>query len=140
MQETKNYSAFLLVLLFMFLSTSVFSQSEKNKTPEERAKLRTERLTDKLSLSETQKQQVYDVILNHANQVNTIRNTQDITKESRREQMKTLRTDTNQKLEGIFSKEQIDKWNTMKQKMKEKHKNKHGNKKHGKKNKGKIKK
>jgi hypothetical protein len=52
--------------------------------------------------------------------------------------MKALRLETNQNLEGIFSKDQIEKWNTMKQKMKEKHKNKTG--KHGKKNKDKMKK
>lgn len=135
MLKTAKITGILLVLAMVFSSLSVNAQQTK-RTPEERAKLRSEKLTEKLSLDETQKQQVYDVILNHATQVDVIKNNQDITKESRREQMKALRTETDQKLQGVFTKEQNEKWNTMKQKMKEKHGKKNGHKKHGKKNKG----
>lgn len=135
MLKTTKFAGFLLILSLIFSAFPAISQ-QTPKTPEERAKLRSERLTEKLSLNETQKQQVYDIIFNHASQVDLIKNNQDITKESRRDQVKTLRTETDQKLQGVFTKEQTDKWNTMKQKMKEKHGKKNGHKKHGKKNKG----
>lgn len=132
MTKITKIAGFLMVMALIFSSIGLFAQ-QTQRSPEERAKLRSEKMTEKLSLNETQKQQVYDIMLEHATQKDAIKNNQDITKESRKEQMKALRESTDQKLTGIFSKEQIDKWNTMKKNMKEKHgkKNGHG-KKHGK--------
>lgn len=127
-------SGFLIVLAIVFSSVYVRAQHTE-RTPEQRAEYRSERLSEKLSLNEKQKQQVYDIFLYHAGQADVIKDNENITKESRREQMKTLRTETDQKLQGVFTKEQIDKWNSMKQKMKEKHGKKKSHKNHGKKNK-----
>jgi hypothetical protein len=92
-------------------------------------------MTKHLSLSDEQQKQVYDIIYSQATQVDALKNNKDITKESRKEQIKAIFQDSDSKLGNVFNKEQSEKWTKMKEKMKEKHMQKKNMKK-GKKHKG----
>lgn len=141
-KKTRILSVLLsFAILFMAgqnLKAQDFKQDKQKKTPEERARLHTEKMTKNLELTNDQSTQVYDIMYSQATQVDALRNNKDITKESRKEQMKAIFQDSDSKLQGIFSKEQTEKWNKWKEKKKEKHMNKKKGKKHnkqGKKNK-----
>jgi len=133
----------LLSLAVLFIASQNIlaqdvNQDRQKKTPEERAKLHTEKMTKNLELTNDQASQVYDIMFSQATQVDALRNNKDITKESRKEQMKSIFQVSDSKLQGIFSKEQTEKWNKWKEKKKEKHMTKKKGKKHnkqGKKNK-----
>lgn len=141
-RKTRILSVLLSLAILIVAGQNILAQDLKQdkqkKTPEERAKLHTEKMTKNLELTDDQAKQVYDIMYSQATQVDALRNNKDISKESRKEQMKTIFQDSDSKLQGIFSKEQTEKWNKWKEKKKEKHMNKKKGKKHnkqGKKNK-----
>ena len=141
-KKTKILSVLLSLAVLFIAGQNILAQDvnqdRQKKTPEERAKLHAEKMTKNLALTDDQASQVYDIMYSQATQVDALRNNKDITKESRKEQMKAIFQDSDSKLQGIFSKEQTEKWNKWKEKKKEKHMNKKKGKKHnkqGKKNK-----
>ncbi len=121
MKKTKILGLFLLLTAILLSSQSGFAQGKFKKSPEERAKHKTEKMTKHLSLSDEQSKQVYDILYSRATQVDELRGNKDITKESRKEQVKALFQDTDSKLGNIFSKEQSEKWSKFKEMKKEKH-------------------
>ena len=134
-KKTKILGFFLLLAAVFISANSGLAQEKFKKTPEERAKHRSEKMTKHLSLSDEQQKQVYDIIYSQATQVDALKNNKDITKESRKEQIKAIFQDSDSKLGNVFNKEQSEKWTKMKEKMKEKHMQKKNMKK-GKKHKG----
>ena len=141
-KKTKILSVLLSLMILFIAGQTVTAQDFKKdrvkKTPEERARLHTDKMTKKLGLTDDQAKQVYDIIYSQATQMESLRNNSEITKEARKEQKKAIFRDTDSKLQGVFSKDQTEKWNKWKEKKKEKHMNKKKGKKHnkqGKKNK-----
>jgi LAS superfamily LD-carboxypeptidase LdcB len=66
MKTTKLYVTLIYVLAFLVISVSSFAQdkdSKENKTPEEKAKFRTEKLKTSLNLSDDQYSKVYNLNL-----------------------------------------------------------------------------
>jgi len=66
MKTTKLYMTLIYVLAFLALSVSSFAQdkdSKVSKTPEEKAKIRTERLKTSLNLTDDQYSRIYNLNL-----------------------------------------------------------------------------
>jgi len=66
MKTIKLYVTFIYVLVFLAISAGSFAQdkdSKVNKTPEEKAKFRTEKLKTSLNLSDDQYSKVYNLNL-----------------------------------------------------------------------------
>lgn len=133
MKKHKIFGIFTFILAAILISQSSFGQEKFKKTPEERAQHKTDKMTKHLSLTDDQQKQVYDILYSQATQVDALRGNQEMTKEARKEQMKSIWKDTDSKLSGVFNTEQIEKWNKFKENKKQKHMQKKNRKK---KNKG----
>ena len=119
----------LVITAFALSTNNVFSQYLGKKTPEERAQKRAEKMTKHLSLSDDQYKQVYDAFLSQAQQFDALKSA-DGDKKAKKEQMKSIRQNTDATITGLLSAEQNTKYQQMKEKRKEKHKQKKGMKKH----------
>lgn len=102
----------VLLLTFLFTKSSLYSQQDDkpDRTPEEIATKMADRMKEKLSLSEDQHKQVYNLALSHAqNRINNKEKYKSLDKESRKQMKKQNRGEFRKQLEGILSKEQLDK-------------------------------
>ena len=111
MKNFKLSAIFAFMVLFLLTSVSVFAQKNSNKTPEERAQKRADMMKESLTLSDEQRQQVYDILLSHITEADGIRSssTVDEDKSVRREKMKTLREATHNRIKEILTAEQNEK-------------------------------
>jgi len=133
-------SLMLLLAALLFSVGNTYSQqdnSEKKqrKTPEERAQKRADKMKEKLSLTDDQHKQVYDIVLSQANEMKSVwessKNDQD--KTARKEKIKAIRESGKTQINSVLNANQQQLWETHKKEKKEKHK---GKKHKGKKNKG----
>lgn len=124
-------SAILFVIVSLLIQNFSYSQTEEKKipSPEERAQKRSEFLTKKLSLTESQKNSVYEIMLSHAQQMDQARETYASEKDKFKTTGKEIRTSTDNKLQSVFTEEQNTTYNEMKQKHMEKRKHCKHNKK-----------
>lgn len=128
----------ILLIAVMFSAANSYSQDngdkKQKKTPEERAQKRADKMKEKLSLSDEQHKQVFDILLSKGNEMKSVweqtKNDQD--KTARKEKMKAIRDSYNSQINSVLSSTQQQLWETHKKEMKEKHK---GKKHHGKKHK-----
>jgi len=130
-------SLLILLAAILFSVSNTYSQQDngekkQRKTPEERAQKRADKMKEKLSLTEDQHKQVYDIMLSQANEMKTVwestKNDQD--KTARKEKMKAIRESGKTQINSVLNADQQKLWETHKKEMKEKHK---GKKHHGKK-------
>jgi periplasmic protein CpxP/Spy len=135
MKLTKFFAAAVLLTGLIF---SASAQDFGKKTPEERAQKRADKMKKHLSLSDEQYKSVYDAILSQAQQIDALKS-QDLDKSKKREQIKSLRQNTDESIKGFLNKDQLTKYDKFKEKRKEKHmqkkkmkKNKKNNKKQSK--------
>jgi hypothetical protein len=117
-----------LVLLFsvLFISGNIYSQQNKkqNKTPEEMATKMADKMKKNLSLTDDQYKQVYMLFLNQSQErINNKAKYQSMDKASRQQMKKQNKESFKKQLEGILTKEQIQKL----QQQKGKHGHKNGN-------------
>lgn len=120
----KNPIALLIIVLIAAFSVSTIQAQNKDfkpkKTPEERAQKITDKLNEKLSLSSDQYSKIYIIFLSHAQQADQIRSSSD--KQSRKDQMKSLRQSTDSQVQSVLSSEQLQKYNEIKKMIMEKRK------------------
>ena len=105
-------SAIVFILLILSVFSSLMAQRGQNRsdlTQAERAEKATLRMKSQLHLSEEQTQQVRELFLKRG-----------ATEEKNREAMKKQRDETDQALSKILSKEQMDRYNQMKDDRKKK--------------------
>ncbi len=133
-------SLMLLLAALLFSVSNTYSQqdnSEKKqrKTSEERAQKRADKMKEKLSLTDDQHKQVYEILLTQGNEMKSVwessKNDQD--KTARKEKMKAIRESGKTQINSVLNANQQQLWETHKKEKKEKHK---GKKHKGKKNKG----
>jgi HD superfamily phosphohydrolase len=119
----------VVFIVSAILSNSViFAQKNGDKSPEDKAKQRSERLTKLLDLTSDQSSKIYDIYLDHFNQIKNNRQNQELTRLQKKEQAQKIYQNTEQKLKGVLNKEQYDKWNACKKMNKDKNKNKYNKK------------
>ena len=108
----------LFVFAFILSSETAFSQKRdgqwSNKTPQERATMRADKLKDNLSLSESQYTQIYDIFLSHFNEFQAMRNLTREDRQNRREEMNKKREGVQTKIGEILSPAQREKWESFK--------------------------
>lgn len=109
----------LFVFAFILHSETAYSQGKKdgkwsNKTPQERATMRADKMKDNLSLSESQYSQIYNIFLSHFNEAQTMRSLSKEDRQSKREEMKSKRTEMQSKIEQVLSPAQKEKWESLK--------------------------
>ena len=133
-------SIMLLLAALLFSVSNTYSQqdnSEKKqrKTPEERAQKRADKMKEKLSLTDDQHKQVYDIFLTQGNEMKSVweSSKSDQDKTARKEKMKAIRESGKTQINSVLNANQQQLWETHKKEKKEKHKSK---KHKGKKNKG----
>lgn len=120
MKKTGTLIQFLIMMVF-FSAVSVYSQQDSKKTPEERASKISEKMKEKLTLTDIQKEQVYDILLGHMNEMKGLRNsTED--KTLKKEKIRSLRESTRNKINSVLSSDQQAKLEKFRQERKEKHK------------------
>lgn len=116
MKFTKLFAVAILITATVFTSAQDFGK----KTPEERAQKRAGKMKEKLSLSDDQFKTIYDAFLSQAQQIDALKS-QDIDKSSKKEQIKSIRENTDASITGVLNKDQLTKYDKFKEKRKEKH-------------------
>ena len=113
-----------LIVLTFFLITGMgaFAQRPQREmpSPEKRAEMMTERMAKQLELSEAQKQQVYAIHLEYAQKRQVEMEARRETMEKRREAMKSEIKEQETRINGVLSKEQQEKWETIRMENREK--------------------
>jgi len=116
----------LIFGLFVFNSyAQTKDQTKTKKTPEQKAEKMAKKMQEKLSLSDAQYKQVYDLALSTVNERASLKS---LDKDARKTEMKKMLESRESQLKGILSADQWTKWESLKQEMKEKHKDKKGSK------------
>ncbi|WP_374166214.1 hypothetical protein [Arcticibacter sp. MXS-1] len=113
----------LTAALFMALSISTFSQekpSRQKKSPEERAQLMTDHLSQKLSLNEKQKSEVYQINLDRAKEMEKIRASAAEDRKKMFEQQMQERKDADDKINKLLSDDQKKTFADLRQQQQEK--------------------
>jgi competence protein ComGC len=108
----------IIVLLILVFAGSVFSQDTKpRKSPEERAKKMTEKLTDAVNLDANQQKLIQDLYLKHFEKMHAYRiANKDKDKSELKQTMKEYRTELRKSIGEVLTDEQKS---ILKQKMKD---------------------
>ena len=126
----------LVVVMTLFVTFGISAQDRKEKfknaTPEERVSMRTEKISEKLSLDETQKNKVKEIFTAQQKENAVEREEMKANREKERaemkETMKKQQEELKAKLKPILTEEQYKKWEAMQnenmEKLKERRKHK----------------
>lgn len=113
----KKQILFLLMVLSAMICTSTAQAPQKQGNRQPNPQARAEQMTQDLSLTETQKQQVQALFEEQQTKMKALRESGEANQEARKEELKKLRSEWDSKLEGIIGKENMEKHKAM---MKEK--------------------
>lgn len=116
----KSKLLLLTLALFAFITTS-HAQTDNpgkgaNATPEQRAKSQTDRMKDKLVLSDDQYKQVLDINTYYAQKLDPIIHS-DKGKFAKYRQAKPLLDEKDKKLKGVLTPDQYKQWQDLKKEM-----------------------
>jgi len=108
----------IIVLLILVFAGSVFSQDTKTrKSPEEKAKRMTERLTDAVNLDASQQKLIQELYLKHFEKMRSLKDAnKDKDKSELKQTIKEYRTELRKSIGEVLTEEQKS---ILKQKMKE---------------------
>jgi Spy/CpxP family protein refolding chaperone len=120
----------ILLMITLVAGSFVFAQAQSNhahKTPEQRAKHKTEMLQSKLALSTDQSAKVNAILLNQARQMDSLKvNRPDSAHKINKQAFKTVKSATDAKLNTVLTAEQQAKYAQLKADMKGKMGDRHG--------------
>jgi Spy/CpxP family protein refolding chaperone len=113
----KKQILFLLLAVFVTICTNTAQtpQGQVNRQPN--PQVRAEQMAKDLNLTEVQKQQLQALFEEQQTKMKALRESGEANQESRKEELKKLRSEWDSKLEGIIGKENMEKHKAM---MKEK--------------------
>lgn len=119
----------LLFVALMFATSLLMAQApnganpkqKQKKSPEERATAISNHLTTQLGLSESQKKQVYSLVLEKSAKVKSIREQYGADKKLAHEKIQPIRKEFNDKMKTILTADQYTKWEKMKAERRAKH-------------------
>ena len=115
----------LLIIVAGILSiTSINAQSVnrdslKNATPEQRAQMQSDMMKNKLALTDEQYKQVSDITLKYARKMDDLKQNGG-GKFSKARKAKSIMSDKDDELQKVFTKEQFEKYETLKKEMMDK--------------------
>jgi hypothetical protein len=128
--KTASIKSFIGVLLFglLFTSGQAVSAQETKKSPEEKAKVLTERMKEKLTLIDDQSSKVYEINLKYIKKNEQLQNSSG----GRPSKLKTLKANQEAKdkeLKSVLSSEQYEAYQQLKEQLMEELKENRRNKK-----------
>ena len=103
-----------IIALALFVITTTFSIAQKNKTPEERAKMLTEKMKSELRLSDDQAQKIAAINLDIALKNNQIKSDESMDLESKKIALKESRKVRVAKFKDVLTVSQFEKMKKMK--------------------------
>jgi hypothetical protein len=107
----KNVKVFLIGMLMVAFSSFSFAQ-EKN-TPEERAKIQTDKLKEKLLLSEDQINKVYEINLGIDRQNESLRGNTSLSVDEKKQSLAANNEARKEKIKQVLNPEQLKKFESM---------------------------
>lgn len=112
---------------------SSFAQdgTKTQKTPEEVATKRADKLKTELTLSDEQRTKVYTIILDNTTKVRAVKARYPNDKKAAKAEIKPLRETCDASIKSVLTPEQVTKWEQLKKEKKEQHKEKKKQKKAG---------
>jgi len=115
--KTKRTMKKLLMIaaIFTLVSVSADAQQQRKRSqervsPEKRAEMQAERLSEQLELTEVQKSQIYEIHLDRAKAQQQMREARREEMRDRREAMQEVRKEQQSEVENILTPEQKQKW------------------------------
>ena len=103
----------MLVVAMLLFSTQIFAQN-RNVDPEQMAKRQTERMTERLSLTEDQAARVMEINKKAAEKMQAARESGELTADNRREFRQKQREERDAALKKALTEEQWTKWESTK--------------------------
>ncbi len=115
-----------MAMMIVFVSLpGILSAQMKTSTPEETAKLETDKMKKNLNLTDEQTQKVGDINLKYARQMFEIRKqnsqTSDADRQANREKLKTLREKKTEEMKPILTPDQFTQYQKMEEEMRKEH-------------------
>ncbi|MDW7690216.1 hypothetical protein R9C00_24370 [Flammeovirgaceae bacterium SG7u.111] len=95
-----------ICLFFMFQVQAQSVEKLKDKTPEERAKIQTEKMVEKLAIEGDLEMQVYAINLKYAEAIEPLKDSED-SKVSKFQKLKSLSEDKNAEMEKVLTEDQF---------------------------------
>lgn len=112
----------MIVAALAGMSVAVQAQDkEGRKTPEERAQLRTERLTKELELSPEQATQVQAINLKYADKMDELRKEREAERGAMRSDAQAMGDAHDTEMKAVLTADQYAKWTTRKEELKARH-------------------
>lgn len=121
----------LILLVALVISATAFAQQghrgkHNTKSPEERAKIATNKMSKDLALNESQQQRLYDLNLKRASQNQELYNASKEERKQNREVMKSTQQEYESNLKSLLTEDQFNKYQETKAEKKEKMQAKRG--------------
>jgi len=105
----------MTILMSLFFVVAIFNQAKaQQKTPEEKAKIQTDKLVTSLNLTKVQTDKVHAIALKYAEKIENVRLNNSLIAEERQDQIKDLREEREQELKTVLTPEQFEKYKELK--------------------------
>jgi periplasmic protein CpxP/Spy len=111
----------MIVAVLASMTLAAQAQEKEKRTPQERAKARTEHMTKELALSPEQQAKVEAINLKYADQVEAMRSEREAERTAKREAAKAMHDAHDAEMKAVLTADQYTKWVAKKQEAKAKH-------------------
>lgn len=111
----------MIVAVLASMTLAAQAQEKDKKTPQERAKARTEHMTKALALSPEQQAKVEAINLKYADQVEAVRSEREAERTAKREAAKAMHDAHDAEMKAVLTADQYTMWVAKKQEAKAKH-------------------
>lgn len=108
----------MIIAVLSGMTVAAQAQEKERKTPEERARIRTERMATELELTPEQKAKVEAINLKYAGQADEGRAEQKTEREAARKEGKAMREAHDAEIKAVLTPEQQTKWAAKKEEVK----------------------
>lgn len=108
----------MITMLATGMTVAAHAQDKAAKTPQERAKVRTERMTKELALSPEQAAKVEAINAKYADKVDGLRAEREADRTQERKEGKAMRDAHDVEMKAVLTPEQYAKWTAKKEEMK----------------------
>lgn len=110
----------MIVAVLASMTLAAQAQEKEKRTPQERAKARTEHMTKELALSPEQQAKVEAINLKYADQVEAMRSEREAERTAKREAAKAMHDAHDAEMKAVLTADQYTKWVAKKQEAKAK--------------------
>ncbi len=116
----------MIITVLAGMTMAAQAQDKAQRTPEERAKMRTERLTKELELTPEQATKVQAINVKYADKVDEARKEREADRAEVRKEAKTMHDAHDAEMKAVLTADQYAKWTARKEEMKARHMERRG--------------